>query len=227
MQMSDVIADMLTRIRNASDAKHESVEIPASNMKKAIADILANEGYIKGYQIIEHIVRRASQRVAERKRRPRRHIFGKFGEQRHDSVFGHNTPSHTRTPRITTPVELRRYFDDIMIRDGERYVNAPRPLLRPKGHKKPQTLETAGIKHLSCVISLYESCFTCKHWQTGNTKSAQPRSASPSRTRAERSRRLLQTQKIVGAHIEILRQFEDSRSRRLLLARFPITDAGI
>jgi small subunit ribosomal protein S8 len=51
--MSDVIADMLTRIRNANDAKHESVEIPASNMKKAIADILANEGYIKGYQIID------------------------------------------------------------------------------------------------------------------------------------------------------------------------------
>lgn len=53
MQMSDVIADMLTRIRNASNAKHDSVEIPASNMKKAIADILTNEGYIKGYQIID------------------------------------------------------------------------------------------------------------------------------------------------------------------------------
>lgn len=53
MQMSDVIADMLTRIRNANSAKHESVEIPASNMKKAIADILVNEGYIKGYQIID------------------------------------------------------------------------------------------------------------------------------------------------------------------------------
>ena len=51
--MSDVIADMLTRIRNANSAKHESVEIPASNMKKAIADILVNEGYIKGYQIID------------------------------------------------------------------------------------------------------------------------------------------------------------------------------
>ncbi len=53
MQISDVIADMLTRIRNANDAKHESVEIPASNMKKAIADILVNEGYIKGYQIVD------------------------------------------------------------------------------------------------------------------------------------------------------------------------------
>ena len=53
MQMSDVIADMLTRIRNANDAKHESVDVPASNMKKAIADILVAEGYIKSYSIVE------------------------------------------------------------------------------------------------------------------------------------------------------------------------------
>ena len=53
MQISDVIADMLTRIRNANNAKHETVDIPASNMKKAIADILVNEGYLKSYQIIE------------------------------------------------------------------------------------------------------------------------------------------------------------------------------
>ncbi len=54
MQMSDVIADMLTRIRNANDAKHQTVDIPASNMKKAIAEILVNEGYVKGYQIVEN-----------------------------------------------------------------------------------------------------------------------------------------------------------------------------
>ena len=53
MQISDVIADMLTRIRNANDAKHESVDIPASNLKKAIAQILLEEGYIKNYQIVE------------------------------------------------------------------------------------------------------------------------------------------------------------------------------
>ncbi len=53
MQMSDVIADMLTRIRNANNAKHDTVDIPASNMKKSIADILTNEGYIKGYNIVE------------------------------------------------------------------------------------------------------------------------------------------------------------------------------
>ena len=53
MQMSDVIADMLTRIRNANNAKHASVDIPASNMKKAIADILLAEGYIKSYEVVE------------------------------------------------------------------------------------------------------------------------------------------------------------------------------
>ena len=53
MQMSDVIADMLTRIRNANDAKHATVDIPASNMKKAIADILVEEGYVKSYTVIE------------------------------------------------------------------------------------------------------------------------------------------------------------------------------
>ena len=53
MQMSDVIADMLTRIRNANNAKHETVDVPASNMKRSIADILVNEGYIQCYNIVE------------------------------------------------------------------------------------------------------------------------------------------------------------------------------
>jgi small subunit ribosomal protein S8 len=51
--MSDVIADMLTRIRNANDAKHATVDIPASNMKKAIAEILVNEGYVSAFETIE------------------------------------------------------------------------------------------------------------------------------------------------------------------------------
>ena len=53
MQITDAIADMLTRIRNAYMAKHESVSVPASNMKKAIAQILVDEGYIAGYKVIE------------------------------------------------------------------------------------------------------------------------------------------------------------------------------
>ena len=51
MQITDTIADLLTRIRNASSAKHDTVEIPASNMKKAIVKILADEGYIKGFTV--------------------------------------------------------------------------------------------------------------------------------------------------------------------------------
>ena len=53
MQITDPIADMLTRIRNANSAKHDTVDIPASNMKKAIAEILLQEGYVKNYQIID------------------------------------------------------------------------------------------------------------------------------------------------------------------------------
>ncbi len=53
MHITDPIADMLTRIRNASNAKHDSVDVPASNMKKSIAQILLDEGYIKNYQLID------------------------------------------------------------------------------------------------------------------------------------------------------------------------------
>ena len=53
MTMSDPIADMLTRIRNANTAKHDVVEVPSSKMKKAISEILLNEGYIKGFEVKE------------------------------------------------------------------------------------------------------------------------------------------------------------------------------
>ena len=53
MHITDPIADMLTRIRNANNAKHDTVDVPASNMKKAIAQILLDEGYIKAFQLVE------------------------------------------------------------------------------------------------------------------------------------------------------------------------------
>ena len=53
MQITDSIADLLTRIRNASTAKHETVDVPASNMKKAIVQILVDEGYVKSYTVID------------------------------------------------------------------------------------------------------------------------------------------------------------------------------
>ena len=53
MHITDPVADMLTRIRNANNAKHETVDVPASNMKKSIAQILLDEGYIKAYQVVD------------------------------------------------------------------------------------------------------------------------------------------------------------------------------
>jgi len=53
MQITDAIADLLTRIRNANTAKHDTVEVPASNIKKAIVQILQDEGYIKSFTVIE------------------------------------------------------------------------------------------------------------------------------------------------------------------------------
>ena len=54
MQITDPVADMLTRIRNANSAKHETVDVPASNLKKSIAQILLDEGYIKAFEVIEN-----------------------------------------------------------------------------------------------------------------------------------------------------------------------------
>ena len=53
MHITDPVADMLTRIRNSNNAKHETVDVPASNMKKSIAQILLDEGYIKAFQVVE------------------------------------------------------------------------------------------------------------------------------------------------------------------------------
>ena len=55
MQITDPIADMLTRIRNANNAKHDTVDVPASNMKKSIAQILLDEGYIKAFNIVDNV----------------------------------------------------------------------------------------------------------------------------------------------------------------------------
>ncbi len=72
MTMTDPIADMLTRIRNANTVFHKTVDIPASNMKKAIAEILVKEGYIKGFDVIEDgkqgILRIRMKYVSDRER---------------------------------------------------------------------------------------------------------------------------------------------------------------
>lgn len=76
MQITDAIADLLTRIRNASGAGHDTVDIPASNIKKAIVAILAEEGYIKGFTVIEDkkiaqgIIRVSLKYTGEKKKTP-------------------------------------------------------------------------------------------------------------------------------------------------------------
>ena len=60
MHITDPIADMLTRIRNANSARHDTVDVPASNMKKSIAQILLDEGYIKSYRSLTMVLRARS-----------------------------------------------------------------------------------------------------------------------------------------------------------------------
>ena len=75
MSMSDPIADMLTRIRNANTAKHNTVDVPSSKMKVAIADILTKEGYVKGYEIIEDGVKKTMR------------ITLKYGKDKNEKVI--------------------------------------------------------------------------------------------------------------------------------------------
>ncbi len=76
MQITDTIADMLTRIRNASSAKHDSVDVPASNVKKAIAQILLDEGYISSFTVIDD----GKQGVI--------HIVLKYGQNKSQVITG-------------------------------------------------------------------------------------------------------------------------------------------
>ena len=75
MAMSDPIADMLTRIRNANSAKHTTVDVPSSNVKTAIAAILVKEGYLKGYEILEDGVKKTMR------------ITIKYGRDRNEKVI--------------------------------------------------------------------------------------------------------------------------------------------
>ena len=66
MHITDPVADMLTRIRNANNAKHDTVDVPASNMKKSIAQILLDEGYIKNFQVVRSEERRVGKECRSR-----------------------------------------------------------------------------------------------------------------------------------------------------------------
>ena len=92
MQITDTIADMLTRIRNASAAKHDSVDVPASKVKKAIAQILLDEGYISSFTVIED----GKQGMI--------HIVLKYGPNKAQTITGIRRISKP-SPRIYTNVE--------------------------------------------------------------------------------------------------------------------------
>ena len=102
MTMSDPIADMLTRIRNANTAKHDTVDVPASKMKIAIANILVDEGYIAKYDLVEDGVAKNI------------HITLKYGEDKNEKII-------TGLKRISKPglrvyagkEELRRFLEDL------------------------------------------------------------------------------------------------------------------
>ncbi len=88
MTMSDPIADMLTRIRNANTAKHDTVDVPSSKMKLAIADILVNEGYIAKYDLVED---GAFQNI---------HITLKYGKDKNEKIISGIKKSQTRSACI-------------------------------------------------------------------------------------------------------------------------------
>ena len=103
MTMSDPIADMLTRIRNANTAKHDTVDVPASKMKIAIANILVDEGYIAKYDMVEDGVVKTL------------HITLKYGEDKNQKII-------TGLKRISKPVytqarmSFRRFLVDLVSR---------------------------------------------------------------------------------------------------------------
>ena len=88
MQITDSIADMLTRIRNANSAKHDTVQIPASNMKKAIAQILVDEGYVKSFKVIDD----GKQGMIE--------IALKYGPNKSQVITGPVSYTHLTLPTI-------------------------------------------------------------------------------------------------------------------------------
>lgn len=120
MHITDTIADMLTRIRNAISAKHDTVDVPASNMKKSIAQILLDEGYIKSFQVIED---------------------GKQGIIRIQLKYGPNkTPVITGLRRVSKP-GLRIYTNceempKVMKGLGVALISTPKGVMTDKAARK-------------------------------------------------------------------------------------------
>ena len=96
--MTDPIADMLTRIRNAVTARHARVEMPASKLKAEIARILQDEGYIAGFKMVETPAERAGKAARQSMR-----MFLKYGPDRREGHLGHRARQPSRPPRLREP----------------------------------------------------------------------------------------------------------------------------
>ena len=144
MQITDPIADLLTRVRNASTAKHPSVDVPASNLKKAIANILLEEGYVKGVQVIDDdkqgVIRITLKYTGNRRSRhlgpsPRieagpSHLF-----QLRRHAQGHEGPGHGYH------LHLEGRYDRQIRTQGKCGRRSPRLCVVRKGHRQCRELE--------------------------------------------------------------------------------------
>ena len=120
MHITDPIADMLTRIRNANSQKHETVDIPASNMKKAIAQILVDEGYINGFEVIDD----GKQGVI--------HMTLKYGQNKSQVITGLRRVSKPGL-RIYTGVED---MPKVMKGLGVAIISTPKGIMTDKEARK-------------------------------------------------------------------------------------------
>jgi len=120
MHITDPIADMLTRIRNANSQKHETVDIPASNMKKAIAQILVDEGYIKGFEVIED----GKQGVI--------HMTLKYGQNKSQVITGLRRVSKPGLRIYTNVEDMPRVMKGL----GVAIISTPKGVMTDKKARK-------------------------------------------------------------------------------------------
>ena len=120
MHITDPIADMLTRIRNANSQKHETVDIPASNMKKAIAQILVDEGYVKGFEVIED----GKQGVI--------HMTLKYGQNKSQVITGLRRVSKPGLRIYTSVEDMPRVMKGL----GVAIISTPKGVMTDKKARK-------------------------------------------------------------------------------------------
>ena len=120
MQITDSIADMLTRIRNANSAKHDTVQIPASNIKKSIAQILVDEGYIKGFEVIED----GKQGVI--------HMTLKYGQNKSQVITGLRRVSKPGLRIYTNVEDMPRVMKGL----GVAIISTPKGVMTDKKARK-------------------------------------------------------------------------------------------